>query len=810
MSDITSQVKEELRAFACDLSEFKMGRLIGEGGFGKVYLAVHQRTKRKCAVKTLYAKELRGVDLDLFIRETENLAMCDNLFCLPFLGCTLKYPFSIITQYIPNGSLFNALKHKEGSPDLSGTDKTIIAMGVARGMDYLHKKGIIHRDLKSLNILLDDRKLPIVCDFGLSRQEKEDQFMTKDVGTPHWMAPELFESTNYTSKVDVYAFGMLMWEMLTESAPFKGMTSVQILYAVLRKKERPAFPKITPQPMKDFINRCWHQDPDKRPTMEEIYREFKEGKVAFTGTDRKEIIHFAKFIKKDEASRAEGKYKDPPLMKPAPTPHKKPAVSVASSKSSSETVDYSLLSKPDHPKFLSNFKKAVNKLTEKTSKQFFQNIYKLFIGTSTDITVYKIVLPPIVKAIRSNNEILKNMLETGLYYYLPFGELDLLDVSMMISFISVTSYPIILNNEFLPCFDPIVSQCPDKMLSILTLFFKPGDHQKSMWDVCDFIRKHADTFLNQCGTTFLQFIYYIFYNNTSVRAVRLSDLVAILSKAVTMSDSDIVHSAYCCICALFDQRIVIDQITLTQHLKSPNSMYDAVSYLARKPNIQVTPELIDAILAIAPKEKIALSTLYDMAMGSEAAGQILIDKAPIWMSGNTFKPANVISLILILVSKKSLRHKLAECQLLSEVLSNIPETKDINYIDISTNIVLKMIDEPLFFTNLGKYNYFKSCLQIVIKLNNIDEIKKSIMAIETISRKFFIPDFMGYVPYLFSLLQNNNELTFPALTAMTVLSGNEKVCEIIRKYDYKRVLKQLNDNPSHKVYVASLQKNLST
>ena len=824
MADITSQVKPELRAFVVNLKDFKMGQQIGTGGFGEVFLATHVPTGKKCAIKRLFAKELKGSDLDLFIREIENLALCDNMFCLPFLGCTLKYPFSIITQYIPRGSLFNALKHKEGSPDLSGTDKTLIAMGIARGMEYLHKKHIIHRDLKSLNILLDDRLLPIICDFGLSRQDKEEEFKTKDVGTPHWMAPELIETRTYSTKVDVYSFGMLMWEMLTESAPFKGMTTVQILYAVLKKKERPPFPSITPKPMKNFINKCWDQDPEKRPTMEEIYREFKEGKIAFNGTDREEIIKFAKFIKRDESQRAKaGEYKKPPLSaRPRSTSRSRSSSSISPrspsnsprpGKTQSFKATYSILKQPTSPEFPQGFTKACAEVknNKDLAGDFFHYVSRIFINKTADPPIYKLILQQLITMIDGENTILYEMLKTGMYYFLPFDNSELLNMSMIIILISVTTFPMILNTEFLQTIDPVVSECPEAIIKILTLYFRPGDHQKSIWNVCEFIRKHADTFLNNCGVTFLRFIYSIFSTNASVRAVRLEDLVAIVTKAVTMPNLDIVHNAYCCICALFDQRIVIDQITIIQHLKNSSLQVDAASYLARQPNIQVTPELLDALIEIAPKEKMALISLYNIVSKHKIAGQIMVDTAERWMLGNTFKPIDVISLILILVNRKSLRPLLAQCQMFAEVLSGIPETCDLELIDISSKIIIKMIDEQQLFTNLSKYGYFEHYFTVIPKLNNSGATKTSIYIIDTLARKYYISGFLYYIPVLFQMLKTNTDYTFPALSAITVLSSYQQVCELIKTYpDYKVVIKQLGENQAYKVYIASLHKNLTT
>ncbi|EAY06598.1 TKL family protein kinase [Trichomonas vaginalis G3] len=822
MSDITSQVRRELREFAVDLSEFKFGDKIGEGGFGEVNYAIHIATKKKCAIKKLFLKELKGSDFDLFIREVENLAICDNMFCLAFLGCTFKYPFSIITQYIPNGSLFNALKHRDGSPDLDGTDKTLIAMGIAHGMTYLHKHGIIHRDLKSLNILLDEKKLPIICDFGLSRRQGEsdidspENMMTKDVGTPHWMAPELFESNNYTNKVDVYAFGMIMWEMLTEMSPFKNMNGMQIAYAVCKKGERPQIPNITAEPMRAFINRCWNQDPNQRPTFEEIYKDFKTGKIAFSGTERTEVQKFIKYIKKDEANRAAvGEFKKPPLKTPNhPNRHRRSKESHPKQSPSTVPrhrntyVDYNLLSQPENFDFMANFNLAIKNLKQSNADTFFEALKPVF-QKKVDVNTMFEILSQIIKVIENDQDILQIMLENGIHTILPIGEFDLLSPILLIYLISAMHFPGIIDPKFLETISPFVSRCADKVLSIITYYFQPGDHQTNIWDVMDFIRLHSDTFLSQCGVSFVKLIHYIYTRNHSVKAVRFSDLVFILSKAVTSQDINIIHLSYNCIIDLFDPRIVVDQNTLINHLLNQQTISDVSNYLSRMPNVQITPQFIDALLIAAGKDKMALIALLGIAKKHSEAGKILISISDRWMITNRIKAVDVISLILILVSRKKLRNDLAHCELFAQWISSIPDTRDIELIDIAAKIVMKMIDEKQMLLNLTKNDFFKHYLTVVPTLDDIETTKTSIYIIDTIARSMLTTDFMIYIPIMFTMLKTNTELTFPALSAITVLSSHEKCAEVIRSLNYKSVMRSLKHNPSYKSYVDLLIQNIT-
>ena len=286
--------------FLVSLSDFTMERRIGKGGYGEVWLATNNKTEAKCAIKKLFLDKLEGQNLQFFVREVTILATCRDLFLVPFVGYTDTPPYCIITEYIPKGSLFEALQHRPGSPRLSPSHKTLIAIGIAHGMMELHKHSVIHRDLKSLNILLDDRLLPKICDFGISRFVGENEQMTKEIGTPHWMAPEIFETEHYTEKVDVYAYGMMLWELVTEQVPFKGRTSVQVATAVCMNNERPIIPSSCPTTMKNLIQMCWQRDPEKRPSFKQIFHALSEKKTMFRETDPRSIAAILMLIKEDE------------------------------------------------------------------------------------------------------------------------------------------------------------------------------------------------------------------------------------------------------------------------------------------------------------------------------------------------------------------------------------------------------------------------------------------------------------------------------------------------------------------------------
>ena len=272
-----------------DLQEVKE---IGSGMSANVFYGFDKRNGNEVAIKKLKFKKLSGGELQAFQREVAVLATARHPTLLGFVGATDTPPFCIVTEWMPGGTLYHEIhKYKK----LDATMRTIAALDIARGMQFLHSKHIIHRDLKSLNVLLDGNGLAKICDFGFSRTaDDENQIMTQNVGTPHWMAPELLTSNkSYTYKVDVYAYGIVLWEIVAGQLPYSGMDSTQIIAQVLMEDLRPVVPRNVSPKLKELMCQCWDRDPDVRPTFDEIVRRIVKDRIMLEGSDAKK---FEKYI----------------------------------------------------------------------------------------------------------------------------------------------------------------------------------------------------------------------------------------------------------------------------------------------------------------------------------------------------------------------------------------------------------------------------------------------------------------------------------------------------------------------------------
>ena len=269
--------------------DIEIGKKIGNGQSGVVQLGKIKKTGEIVAVKILHRRALSQPEVESFRREIYALSVLNHPALVCFRGYTEEPPFYIITEYMENGSLFDVLRNKPN--ELTPTLRSLIAYDVARGVEYLHEKKIIHRDLKSLNILLDKNYRAKICDFGMVRTRNQGQGpMTGLIGTAHWMAPEvLMSSPYYNEKVDVYSFAILLWELLTGDMPYAKLNPSTITIGVTQGTLRPPIPEGAPPKVVELIQKCWNQEPTRRPSISRVVSNLKQARYHFAGTDEAEF-----------------------------------------------------------------------------------------------------------------------------------------------------------------------------------------------------------------------------------------------------------------------------------------------------------------------------------------------------------------------------------------------------------------------------------------------------------------------------------------------------------------------------------------
>lgn len=175
---------------------------------------------------------------------------------------------------------------------LTNTELQIILIGTAAGMNYLNSKSIMHRDLKPDNILLDEFNRPIITDFGLAKHYLGGLDQTPNIGTPTHEAPEVIEAKNYNCKVDVYSFGVLMYEVVSGFEPYNKVPSFKLLNDVA-KGFRPKLDVPMKESFRNLIRSCLEQNPEKRPEFNDIVKLIAFDKNFYLdGVDESIVLHY--------------------------------------------------------------------------------------------------------------------------------------------------------------------------------------------------------------------------------------------------------------------------------------------------------------------------------------------------------------------------------------------------------------------------------------------------------------------------------------------------------------------------------------
>uniref|UniRef100_A0A4W4EAJ0 Mitogen-activated protein kinase kinase kinase 7 n=1 Tax=Electrophorus electricus TaxID=8005 RepID=A0A4W4EAJ0_ELEEL len=251
-----------------DYADIEVEEVVGRGAFGVVCKAKWKG--KDVAIKTIESESERTA----FVVELRQLSRVNHPNIVKLYG-SCNNPVCLVMEYAEGGSLYNVLHGAEPLPHYSASHAMSWCLQCAQGVSYLHgmkPKALIHRDLKPPNLLLVAGGTVLkICDFGTACDIQTH--MTNNKGSAAWMAPEVFEGSNYSEKCDVFSWGIILWEVITRRKPFDeiGGPAFRIMWAVHRGT-RPPLIKNLPKPIESLMTRCWSKDPSQRPSMEEIVK----------------------------------------------------------------------------------------------------------------------------------------------------------------------------------------------------------------------------------------------------------------------------------------------------------------------------------------------------------------------------------------------------------------------------------------------------------------------------------------------------------------------------------------------------------
>uniref|UniRef100_K7FFR0 Tyrosine-protein kinase n=1 Tax=Pelodiscus sinensis TaxID=13735 RepID=K7FFR0_PELSI len=240
---------------------------LGSGQFGVVQMG---KWKGKYDVAIKMIKE-GSMSEDEFIEEAHTMMKLNHPKLVKLYGvCTKTYPIYIVSEYMANGCLLHYLKSH--GKELQPFQLLEMCYNICEAMSFLESQQFIHRDLAARNCLVDSDLTVKVSDFGMARYVLDDLYISS-LGSKFpvkWSAPEVFHYTKFSSKSDVWAFGILMWEVFTlGKQPYELYENIQVIEKV-SEGYRLYRPQLTSETIYEIMYSCWHELPEKRPTFHQL------------------------------------------------------------------------------------------------------------------------------------------------------------------------------------------------------------------------------------------------------------------------------------------------------------------------------------------------------------------------------------------------------------------------------------------------------------------------------------------------------------------------------------------------------------
>uniref|UniRef100_A0A8C9YNW0 Tyrosine-protein kinase n=1 Tax=Sander lucioperca TaxID=283035 RepID=A0A8C9YNW0_SANLU len=244
-----------------DITKLKLGDNIGEGEFGAVYEGDYMG--QRVAVKTIKC----DVTAQAFLQETTVMTKLQHKNLVRLLGVILHKGLHIVTELMAKGNLVNFLRTR-GRSVVNSVQLLCFALDVCEGMEYLESKKFVHRDLAARNVLVSDDSMAKVSDFGLT---KVDSKVSDNAKLPvKWTAPEALKKEKFSTKSDVWSYGILLWEIFSYGRqPYPKMSLKEVKERV-EGGYRMEAPEDCPPSVYSVMRICWEQEPRRRPTFHKL------------------------------------------------------------------------------------------------------------------------------------------------------------------------------------------------------------------------------------------------------------------------------------------------------------------------------------------------------------------------------------------------------------------------------------------------------------------------------------------------------------------------------------------------------------
>lgn len=814
---------EKFPQYVRDISDFQYDHRIGTGGFGEVWMGNDLRTGKVVAIKELFADKLAGRALSNYCREINTMCRVRSRFVVPFVGFTVEPPYSIITEYMPNGSLFYYTNKTQRSFEMSGTHLSIIAMCLAHGMSSIRAARIVHRDLKGANVLLDDNRLPMICDFGVARFETKEGRKTQKVGTYSHMAPEVMTSRDYSYDSDKYSYGMLLYEMAESRNPFGNVKKPkELLEMVPAGASPPLMETDTPEPLVRLMKALWDREPSHRPTWKQIFYMWAKGQVYFKGTDVEAVAEFAKPLEKTLGENGKrGEEQEPVVDIDAAMEKLKARLDrvlktvdafgndLTSDSDDNTTDPFALprsgspgasprrreasLRDPDSP----DFDRALDYFAGVIVPKQFQALYLEVRGYLTDPpaneTVARRCIATFSKLVERDREFLKPMARMHVFVSLPVSTPRLIDASFDLVALLFLKDPELVDQSLKRTLGVFIKDRPEDSAQLLAMYVSQCEKVSSPNPIVDLYLAYARAFFdNPGGAVLVQSICFMIDKDPKCKESMISVIGPIFTAFCTSKCAATAKAAVRGMVLIIDMNVTVPFDALCRNMTQRDLYRCTLSLFLRVKEFPVSRTICNVLTDKALTYPRTFEALWRFADQQLETAQIVANNTK-WMNSGS---PDAFVLFLILFKHASLRNILTHSPLFGTFMTRMAATENKDILIAIPSIFRRANLNQDIIDNLTECTFFKRFLCSVKKFDDLSVLSACNTLLDHISRIGTTSDLALFLPLLGKMLSFRNELATGAIYVITSFSYHRFLAEKLRNPELMNYFEAILKIPS--------------
>ncbi|OHS99309.1 TKL family protein kinase [Tritrichomonas foetus] len=739
--DLNSMVSE-FHNFSYNPIQITLVKEIYRSPYGVIYFARINSDNEPIFVKRYSNETLIGSHLQTFINEVKFTMSISHPFYLPPFGFTYKAPHSILYKTVKGKNLLSYIHDKNDEVNLTGNEKTIIAMGIASGMAYLHSMNVVNGDLKPANIFLDKDDFPKIANFGFIKLSNSQEIPNIPKFEPSaWLAPELYAGFQPTQKADVYSFGIILWELYTGHYPFPNLKSDEFEPHIVDGGERPLIPYETPHTMKKLMELCWNQQPELRPSFKKIYDLFLTKKVSFDDVEDSAIEKVSEIVNQwNEANK-------PKL------------------KQSSKVVNIPNLFKDMNPKEILGFTQTIN---ENNCITFFNGVKDLLKQDSSKES-RSTALFEVLKLISTNSKCLEIFIQSNYIEILPFHTPNLEEISLSILIPILTKHPETLTPNIFKMLELSIQQFPIKVMRLFSVLCNNHLTLSLYGQVVDLLITRSEMFIQgDAALPLIHTLYKLWSIVPAIKEGRTQYILRILCNCLSSSSNDILIAAYSAIEAMHPAVISVDPSILYRHLADHAIRKHTIQLLCITRPEKVSIKFIDALVKETSRTKQAMYAILMLARHHDIA-KVFIESSEVWLTESVEVG---LKLILLLLQQPENCQKIPELHVTPIFLKTALDGRELEIIDILCCIVRKFQIHPQFVQELANVGFITEYINIGVNSNNEGVHIRVYYLIDFLCRVQYVPEFLNFLPIVIEHLKNVPKMRTYALTYCSVINLN--------------------------------------